>query len=393
MSSACRRVYVVLPAAGSGSRMGADRPKQYLELAASGRTVLETTVEVLAEVPGVDGIFVAVSPADETARTLSMPARVPKTGGASRAQTVYQTLEALSDTVADEDLVLVHDAARPLVDPADVSRLIDESCRVIEEGTAAGAVLTIPVWDTVKRVDGEGYFSQDIDRTGLVRVATPQCFAYGLLKKALADNLSATDESSAVRNAGGRVLAVESSARNIKLTRPQDIEDANRLLRSDMQIRIGIGYDSHRLVENRRFILGGIEIPHTLGLAGHSDADALLHAITDAILGAARLGNIGTFFPDTDPRFKDADSAVLLRTAFEAVKKAGWRVGNVDAVVVAQKPKLNPHVSAMQRRIEELLELEDGAVSVKPKTNEKLGFEGREEGVSTQAVVLLERRS
>lgn len=393
MSSACRRVYVVLPAAGSGSRMGADRPKQYLELAASGRTVLETTVEVLAEVPGVDGIFVAVSPADETARTLSMPARVLKTGGASRAQTVYQTLEALSDTVADEDLVLVHDAARPLVDPADVSRLIDESCRVIEEGTAAGAVLTIPVWDTVKRVDGEGYFSQDIDRTGLVRVATPQCFAYGLLKKALADNLSATDESSAVRNAGGLVLAVESSARNIKLTRPQDIEDANRLLRSDMQIRIGIGYDSHRLVENRRFILGGIEIPHTLGLAGHSDADALLHAITDAILGAARLGNIGTFFPDTDPRFKDADSAVLLRTAFEAVKKAGWRVGNVDAVVVAQKPKLNPHVSAMQRRIEELLELEDGAVSVKPKTNEKLGFEGREEGVSTQAVVLLERRS
>ena len=393
MSSACRRVYVVLPAAGSGSRMGADRPKQYLELAASGRTVLETTVEVLAEVPGVDGIFVAVSPADETARTLSMPARVLKTGGASRAQTVYQTLEALSHTVADEDLVLVHDAARPLVDPADVSRLIDESCRVIEEGTDAGAVLTIPVWDTVKRVDGEGYFSQDIDRTGLVRVATPQCFAYGLLKKALADNLSATDESSAVRNAGGRVLAVESSARNIKLTRPQDIEDANRLLRSDMQIRIGIGYDSHRLVENRRFILGGIEIPHTLGLAGHSDADALLHAITDAILGAARLGNIGTFFPDTDPRFKDADSAVLLRTAFEAVKKAGWRVGNVDAVVVAQKPKLNPHVSAMQRRIEELLELEDGAVSVKPKTNEKLGFEGREEGVSTQAVVLLERRS
>lgn len=393
MSSACRRVYVVLPAAGSGSRMGADRPKQYLELAASGRTVLETTVEVLAEVPGVDGIFVAVSPADETARTLSMPARVLKTGGASRAQTVYQTLEALSHTVADEDLVLVHDAARPLVDPADISRLIDESCRVIEEGTAAGAVLTIPVWDTVKRVDGEGYFSQDIDRTGLVRVATPQCFAYGLLKKALADNLSATDESSAVRNAGGRVLAVESSARNIKLTRPQDIEDANRLLRSDMQIRIGIGYDSHRLVENRRFILGGIEIPHTLGLAGHSDADALLHAITDAILGAARLGNIGTFFPDTDPRFKDADGAVLLRTAFEAVKKAGWRVGNVDAVVVAQKPKLNPHVSAMQRRIEELLELEDGAVSVKPKTNEKLGFEGREEGVSTQAVVLLERRS
>lgn len=157
-----------------------------------------------------------------------------------------------------------------------------------------------------------------------------------------------------------------------------------------MKMRIGIGYDSHRLVEGRKFILGGIEIEHTLGLDGHSDADALLHAITDAILGAARLGNIGTFFPDTDPKYKGADSAVLLKTAYEAVREAGWSVVNIDAVVVAQKPKLNPHVAAMQMRIEEILELDEGSVSIKPKTNEKLGFEGREEGVSTQAVVLLQ---
>ena len=156
------------------------------------------------------------------------------------------------------------------------------------------------------------------------------------------------------------------------------------------EIKIGNGYDVHRLKTGRKLIIGGVEIPFEMGLDGHSDADALLHAITDAILGAARLGNIGTFFPDTDPKYKGADSAILLKDAYEAVREAGWRVVNIDAVVVAQKPKLNPYVAAMQARIEEILELEKGSVSIKPKTNEKLGFEGREEGVSTQAVVLLQ---
>ena len=156
------------------------------------------------------------------------------------------------------------------------------------------------------------------------------------------------------------------------------------------EIKIGNGYDVHRLKTGRKLIIGGVEIPFEMGLDGHSDADALLHAITDAILGAPRLGNIGSFFPDTDPKYKGADSAILLKDAYEAVREAGWRVVNIDAVVVAQKPKLNPYVAAMQARIEEILELEEGSVSIKPKTNEKLGFEGREEGVSTQAVVLLQ---
>ena len=276
----------------------------------------------------------------------------------------------------------MHDAARPLVSPTDVSKLIAETVRFRKEGIAAGAVLAVPVWDTVKRVNKEGILIEDVERDGLMRIATPQCFTYGELKAALAQNLTATDESSAMRATGFSVAAVESSAHNIKLTRPQDIDFAQLVLDKTMKTRIGIGYDSHRLVEGRKFILGGVEIEHTLGLAGHSDADALL--------GAARLGNIGTFFPDTDPAYKGADSAVLLKTAYEAVREAGWTVVNIDTVVVAQKPKLNPHVPAMQRRIEEILDLEEGTVSVKPKTNEKLGFEGREEGISTQAVVLLQ---
>ena len=383
-----RRIFAVIPAAGCGSRMQADRPKQYLPI--NGRTILEVTVSALLDVPEIDGMFVGVSPEDDTAETLPMAAAVLKTGGATRAETVFQTLEALSDTIAENDLVLVHDAARPLVSPTDVSKLIAETVRFRKEGIAAGAVLAVPVWDTVKRVDNEGILVEDVERDGLMRIATPQCFVYGELKAALAQNLSATDESSAMRAAGFSVAAVESSAHNIKLTRPQDIDFAQLVLNKNMKTRIGIGYDSHRLVEGRKFILGGVEIEHPLGLAGHSDADALLHAITDALLGAARLGNIGTFFPDTDPAYKGADSAVLLKTAYEAVREAGWTVVNIDTVVVAQKPKLNPHVPAMQRRIEEILELEEGTVSVKPKTNEKLGFEGREEGVSTQAVVLLQ---
>ena len=373
MTYANRRVFVVVPAAGCGSRMQSDRPKQYLPLGRSGQTVLQTTVLALLDVPKIDGIYVAVSPEDEYAETLAIPSAVLRTGGKTRAETVYQTLEALSDTITDDDLVLVHDAARPFVQPQDVSNLIVRTQKGIEEGMCAGMVLAVPVWDTVKRVDEKDLLVEDVERNGLMRIATPQCFPYRQLKSALAGNLEATDESSAMRDAGYAVGVVESSSRNIKLTRPQDIEDARSLTETPMKMRIGIGYDSHRLVEGRKFILGGIEIEHTLGLDGHSDADALLHAITDAVL-----------------KYKGADSAVLLKTAYEAVREAGWSVVNIDAVVVAQKPKLNPHVAAMQTRIEEILELDEGSVSIKPKTNEKLGFEGREEGVSTQAVVLLQ---
>ncbi len=390
MTTQNRRIIAVIPAAGVGSRMQADCPKQYLKPRGSSKTVLELTVAALAQVREIDDIAVAVSPGDTVAQTLDLPARVMKTGGESRALTVLNTLEALAPEVNDHDLVLIHDAARPFVQACDVKSLIENTLQVLENGTAAGAVLAMPVSDTVKRCSSTGILTEDIDREGLVRIATPQCFEFGVLLQALKANVEVTDESSAVRAAGLNVLAVECSPRNIKLTRPSDMLSAFGRDGDSMKLKIGLGYDSHRLEEGRDFILGGVKIEHSKGLAGHSDADCLLHAVTDAVLGAAGCGNIGMLFPDNDPAFKNADSRVLLRRAYEVVKARGWRVVNVDAVVVAQKPKLNPHVAAMQTNIAADLEIAPEDVSVKPKTNEKLGFEGREEGVSTQAVVMLQ---
>lgn len=387
---------VIIPAAGVGNRMGADRPKQYLQL--DGRPMLSSTVARFEPLAPVDLIAVAVSPDDGFVNEIAdfgPRVRVMRTGGATRAETVLNTLEALAGDFSDEDLVLVHDAARPLVEGDDVLRLMRAVREDAQTGTAAGAVLAMPVADTVKRVDGVGILTEDISRERLVRIATPQCFAFATLRNALRRHREVTDESSAVRAEGLPVRVVSCSAANFKVTVADDLDLARRLLNSStrsnaMKLRIGCGYDSHRLVAGRPFILGGIEIAHTLGLDGHSDADALLHAVTDAILGAAGCGNIGLLFPDNDPAYKGADSAMLLERAWEKVRETGnWRIENIDSVIVAQKPKLNPHVPAMAARIAEILAIDPSQVSIKPKTNERLGFEGREEGVSVQAVVLL----
>ncbi len=389
------QVFAIIPGAGVGARMKADCPKQYLPVDDADTPMLAATVKRLVSVPAIDAVYVTVSPTDEYIDDVDLgDARILREGGATRAETVLNSLEAIADVARPDDLVLVHDAARPFVIPADVESLIALTRKCIEDKSAAGAVLAVPVADTVKRVDTDGVLTEDIDRTGLMRIATPQCFPYGLLLGALAVETNVTDESSAVRAAGHKVKVLESSPMNFKVTRPQDLELA-KVLNSpkgkiQMKLRIGYGYDSHRLEEGRKFILGGVEIPHTLGLAGHSDADALLHAITDALLGAAKCGNIGMLFPDNDAQFKNADSAVLLKAAWDKVQTTGnWEIQNIDCVVVAQKPKLNPHVEAMCTRIADILGIDTDQVSVKPKTNEKLGFEGREEGVSVQAVALL----
>ena len=389
------QVFAIIPAAGVGSRMNADCPKQYLPVDVAGTPMLAATVQRLNQVCAIDRIYVTVSAEDEYIDEVDLgSAHILRVGGATRAQTVFNSLQAIFEVAQLDDLVLVHDAARPFVEVRDVEKLIALTLDSIEDKSAAGAVLGVSVADTVKRVDDNGVVCEDIDRNGLVRIATPQCFAYGLLTRALAQHIDVTDESSAVRAAGFRVKVVESTPMNFKVTRPEDLEFVRRLNASkantSMKLRIGYGYDSHRLEEGRKFILGGVEIAHTMGLAGHSDADALLHAITDALLGAAKCGNIGMLFPDNDERFKNADSAVLLKAAWDKICSTGnWQIQNIDCVVVAQKPKLNPHVAAMCERISQILAIDVDQVSVKPKTNEKLGFEGREEGVSVQAVALL----
>lgn len=392
-----QRFIALVPAAGVGSRMGSDTPKQYLPLV-GGKTMIECTVEALLRVPGIERVLVAVSLDDEYIRKVlpdSASVTVFFTGGKTRGETVGNTLRAYAEAFPEQNpWVLVHDAARPLVQPGDIEALIDAAQKHENAGDAVGAVLAMPVSDTVKRADEEGMLTEDVSRDRLWRIATPQIFRLEKLLQAVPANPQATDESSAVRAAGDRVAVVSCAPANIKVTTPGDLAFARERFAPRPAVpalRVGIGYDSHRLVEGRPFILGGVEIPHMRGLDGHSDADALLHALTDAVLGAANLGNIGIFFPDNDPAYQGADSAVLLAKAWQAVREKGWGLVNADCVVVAQKPKLNPHVPAMQQRIAQVLGVPPDLISIKPKTNEKLGFEGREEGISTQVVVLLQR--
>lgn len=394
---AFQHIVALIPAAGVGERMKADCPKQYLPISGEATpTVLEICVASLNKVSRLTRVIVAVSSKDGYVDTLNLPhAEVFRTGGATRAETVRNTLQALAGDSLESTLILVHDAARPLVDPKDVEALIDAAAHEAETVPENGAVLGIPVADTVKRVNGEGVITEDLSREGLVRIATPQAFRGDVLLKALTEHTDVTDESSAIRAAGGRVTVVPASPAVLKLTRPADRDLAAAIYRHHKDntvipnIRTGFGYDSHRLVEGRKLIIGGVEIPHTLGLMGHSDADVLLHAVTDAVLGAAALGNIGLFFPDNDPKYKGADSRMLLAEAWKTVREKGWTLVNLDAVLVAEKPKLNPHLPAMRASVAKILGVNVDQISIKPKTNEKLGFEGREEGVSAMVTVLL----
>ena len=393
---AFQHIVALIPAAGVGERMKANCPKQYLPIEDEGTpTVLETCVASLSEVSQITRIVVAVSPHDGYIEGLSLTnADVFRTGGATRAETVRNTLEVLAETDLKNTLILVHDAARPLVDPKDVNTLIDVASREAEANPANGAVLGIPVADTVKRVNADGVITEDLSRDGLVRIATPQAFRGDILLKALIQHTDVTDESSAMRAAGGEVTVVSASPAVLKLTRPADRDLASAIYQQKENtvlpnIRTGFGYDSHRLVEGRKLIIGGVEIPHSLGLMGHSDADVLLHAVTDAVLGAAALGNIGIFFPDNDPKYKGVDSRLLLAEAWKAVQEKGWGLVNLDAVLVAEKPKLNPHLPAMRASVAKILGTDLDRISIKPKTNEKLGFEGREEGISAMVSVLL----
>lgn len=382
-------IVAIVVAAGIGSRMRGDRPKQYLKIGP--RTMLQTCVSRIAKASVFKKIFVCVSPEDPYVDAVDLkPAIVLRCGGKTREETVFNALKAIKDDVNERTLVAVHDAARALIEPDDIKRLVDAVCD--RDFSASGAVLAIPVSDTVKRIDKKGVLSEDIDREGLVRIATPQVFFYKDLLEVLPDQLTATDESGAMRSHGKKVLVIPSSPYNFKLTTPNDLEFANQLMReTPMTLRIGTGFDSHRLVSGRALVLGGIEIPYEKGLDGHSDADVLIHAIIDALLGAAHMGNIGLLYPNSDPRYKDVDSKVLLADTVSRLGETGFEIVNIDTVLIAEAPKLNPYLDSMTEVLSKVLGISKDLISIKPKTNEKLGFEGRKEGISAQAVCLLNK--
>jgi 2-C-methyl-D-erythritol 4-phosphate cytidylyltransferase / 2-C-methyl-D-erythritol 2,4-cyclodiphosphate synthase len=389
------RIVAIIAAGGRGSRLGAGTPKQFLAI--GGRTMLERSVAAFVSHPRVAEIVIAL-PQDVIADvprfvgTFDKPVRVVA-GGPRRQDSVARAFAAIHPPA---DVVAIHDAARPFVDAATIDRAIDAA---IECGAAVAA---LPSRDTVKLAHQGGDDTRvetTIPRERVWLAQTPQAFRRDVLASALAlgeRGGSGTDEAALAEQAGHVVRLVAGDVRNIKITTAADLELARAALgtaadqeRHRMTVRIGVGYDSHRLVQGRALILGGVSIPHAVGLAGHSDADALCHAITDAVLGAAALGDIGRHFPDTEARWKDADSIQLLRQAVALVREAGFAIANVDAIVVAEQPKLSPYIDAIRARLAEALDVEADAVSVKSKTNEGMGETGRGEGIAVHAVALL----
>ncbi len=310
-------------------------------------------------------------------------------GGASRALTVRAGLQALAGCGARaQDWVLVHDAARCLVTPAQIDALIDACGQ-----HPVGAILALALPDTLK-VGAQGSITATIARADKWLAHTPQMFRLGALAQALLSaDTAVTDEASAMEAMGQFAKLVPSSAQNFKVTYPEDFALAEAILQSrkhkTMQLRIGQGWDTHALVPGRMLIIGGVHIPFDKGLWGHSDADVLLHAIVDALLGAAALGDIGQHFPDTDAQFAGADSAVLLAEAAKRVGAAGYTIGNIDCTITAQAPKMAPHIPAMRAKIADLLGISPGQVNVKAKTAEKLGPVGLGQSIEAAAVVLL----
>ncbi len=390
------RCYALVPCAGSGRRAGTAGPKQYQAVA--GRALVAHTLDALLAVVRIDAVLVVLAPGD-VAFDAAAPGfrgprgRVAAVGGATRALSVRAGLSALVAAGARAgDWVLVHDAARCLVQPAWIERLID-AC--IDD--PVGGLLAVPLADTLKDADAEGRATLTVDRQGKWLAQTPQMFRIGMLADALADaGETVTDEAGAIEAAGHAPRLVPGDADNFKLTWPDDFVRAERVLAARRGavaavLRIGEGWDVHALVAGRPLVLGGITVPHDKGLDGHSDADALAHAITDALLGAAGLGDIGRHFPDTDVAFKGADSMLLLVEAARRVRACGYQIGNIDSTIVAQAPRLAPHIPAMRERLATVLGLTADQVNVKAKTAEKMGPVGECRAIEARATCLLLR--
>jgi 2-C-methyl-D-erythritol 4-phosphate cytidylyltransferase/2-C-methyl-D-erythritol 2,4-cyclodiphosphate synthase len=377
-------VSAILAAGGRGLRLGHAQPKQLLEIA--GRPMLERSVSLFLTHPDIDEVIVAL-PADLSTRppayltNTAKPLRVVA-GGARRQDSVAAAFQAVSDHA---EVVVVHDAARPFA-------TADLIARTITAAAEAGAALAaVAARDTVKQVEGV-VVRATLDRRTIFLAQTPQAFRREVLRDALALSSDATDEASLAEQAGHTVRIVEGEATNIKITTPEDLAIAEVIGlggKAARTGRAGLGYDLHRLVEGRPLILGGVAIPFERGLAGHSDADAVCHAVTDAVLGAAGAGDIGRHFPDTDARWKGASSIELLRRAVAIVHGLGLAVGNVDATVILERPKLLPHVDAMRANLAEALGVSVDRVSVKGKTNEGVGELGRGEAIAVHAIALV----
>ncbi len=385
------RVVAIIAAGGRGARLGRAVPKQLVEI--GGRSILQRSIDAFEAGGRVGEIIVAaprewVADAPKYARGGRTPLRLVA-GGDRRQDSVANAFDTVS---RETDVVVVHDAARPFVSDRLIARTIDAA------STTGAAIAALAASDTVKQAAGpadQRVVTGTLDRDAIFLAQTPQAFTYRVLEDAIALGRAgrvATDEAELAEAAGHSVRLVEGDPTNIKVTTPQDLAYARRLVEGDSSptlLRVGVGYDLHTLVKGRPLMLGGVMIPYEMGLAGHSDADAVYHAITDAVLGAIGAGDIGLHFPDTDDRWKDSASALFLRHAGTLVREAGYEVQNVDAVIVAEQPKLSPHVEDMRRHIAETLGISPNAVGIKGKTNEGVDATGQGRAIAVHAVALV----
>ena len=396
-----QQVAAIIPAGGIGSRMGLEIPKQFCEL--NSIPVLAHTLLAFQQTEIISSVIVA-APLDYLARTervvhdfkLDKVVKIVA-GGRLRQDSVQAGLLALDSEI---DYVAVHDAARPLVSPELIT-----AC-VLEARKTGAAMAAVPVGDTLKEVNPQGEIQRTIDREKIRQAQTPQVVRVSLLRQAFEvaekDNFVGTDEASLLEHLGISVMAVNGSEKNFKITRPDDLLIAEAMLMRETKMieqkkrmqgnpfpQVGHGYDAHRLVPERKLVLGGVTIPHSMGLLGHSDADVLTHALCDAVLGALGEGDIGSHFPDNDPKLKGISSILLLEQVISLASRRGFFLVNGDVTVIAQQPRLSPYINEMKEKLAAACRVEPEKINLKATTTEEMGFAGREEGIAAHGVVLL----
>lgn len=372
----------IIVAAGRGQRVGGEKPKQYLNI--GGVPILRHTINVFMDNPAIDFIQVIIHPDDRelydaAVGDLDLPP--PVHGGETRQQSVFNGLEAIADKMPE--YVYIHDAARPFLDQTILNNLI-------EAVEVSGAVIpALKVTDTIKYMSSDKIDST-LDRNYLFRAQTPQAFRYKAIFMAHRrfENDNMTDDSAIAEKSGQQVRIIEGSENNFKITTSDDLIKAEKMIgRTYTDVRTGYGIDVHAFEDGDHVILGGVKIPHDKALKGHSDADVALHAITDAVLGAMALGDIGDHFPPSDDQWKGASSDIFLKHAAKLVDKADGVIAHVDLTIICEAPKISPHRDKMRDRISEIIDLDIDRISVKATTTEKLGFTGKGEGIMAQAVV------
>lgn len=375
-------IAALIVAAGRGRRAGMPGPKQWQPL--GGRRVIDWTLDAFRATPLIDRILVVLHP-DDLGLLPPCDRIEVTTGGDTRAGSVRNGLEHLASSGGDVSHVLIHDVARCCVRPAHIADIIARVQTGDTPGVAPALAVTDALW-----IGAQGQVVGTRDRSGLYRAQTPQAFDFeDILAAHRAHPGGAADDVEVARAAGLGVSILKGDESNLKITHPPDFSRAEKILRDQMDIRIGSGYDVHRFGAGNHVMLCGVAVPHERGLQGHSDADVGLHALTDAIYGGLAMGDIGRHFPPTDPQWKGAESHIFLRHAMGLAAEHGFKVNNMDVTLICERPKITPHSAAMQAALAEITGVAIDRISVKATTSERLGFTGREEGIAAQAAVTL----